>query len=529
MGASTANGAAAAEAFAPPAKRNGGAEEAEDGSTAARVFSMGYSYTYDDVILHPGHIDFGADQVQLAGFVAKRLRLRTPLVSSPMDTVTESKMAIAMAQLGGMGFVHYNMTVEEQVRNVRDVKSALPRCPGVLSGSLMRTIKASAPAGEARAALGSRGALVVVDDDEGRTVVGVLTAKDLEFVPDDEPVRAAVPAGGVHTVTRASLEAAPGALRAVRECTHGSIPVVDERDRLVGVLSREEVLMARRMPSPGEPSVDADGRLLCGAAVGTREADKARVDALVDAGIDAVILDSSQGDSKFQIEMIAHIKARHPGLQVIAGNVVTRRQAESLCLAGADGLRVGMGSGSICTTQEVCAVGRGQSTAVYHVSRRAADFGVPVIADGGVQNSGHIAKALALGAAAVMCGSLFSGTHEAPGEYFVQGGQRVKAYRGMGSLEAMAKGSEARYLGDQVKLRVAQGVAGTVRDKGSVFKMIPHLVIGVQQGFQDMGARSPRAAWEAIDAGALRMEARSGAAIKEGGVHDMHSYEKKLW
>lgn len=528
-----ANGAACFEPPPPPA----GSDEAGemDGSTARRIFSMGYSYTYDDVILHPGHIDFGADQVQLAGFISKRLRLRTPLVSSPMDTVTESKMAIAMAQLGGMGFVHYNMTVEEQVRFVRDVKTAF-LVPGVLNGSLMPTVHANASVGQAREALqnsgSAGGALVVVKDDNNVEPHGILTGKDIEFVADDVQVcDVAVPVRDAAVVSKAYLEKV-GALGVVREIKYGTIPILDDAKpigNLMGVVSREEMRLMRSMPPTGPPSVDGDGRLLCGAAIGTREADKERLDALVAAGIDAVILDSSQGDSMFQIAMIKHIKAKYPELQVIAGNVVTSRQAESLCKAGADGLRVGMGSGSICTTQEVCAVGRGQSTAVYHVSRCAAKFGVPVIADGGIQNSGHIAKALALGAGAVMCGSLFSGTHEAPGKYFMQNGQRVKAYRGMGSLEAMAKGSEARYLGDQVKLRVAQGVAGTVRDKGSVFKMIPHLVIGVQQGFQDMGVQSPKNAWVNIDGGVLRMEARSGAAIKEGGVHDMHSYEKKLW
>ncbi len=188
-----------------------------------------------------------------------------------------------------------------------------------------------------------------------------------------------------------------------------------------------------------------------------------------------------------------------------------------------------MGSGSICTTQEVCAVGRGQATAVFHTARMAKVEGVPIIADGGVQNSGHIVKALALGASAVMCGSMFAGTTEAPGDYILINGQRVKKYRGMGSLEAMQKGSETRYHSDTQAIKIAQGVSGTVKDKGSVRATVPFLAQAVKQGFQDLGARDLATAQRMLHDGTFRMEARTGAAIKEGGVHDMHSFEKKLW
>ena len=298
---------------------------------------------------------------------------------------------------------------------------------------------------------------------------------------------------------------------------------------LIGLLTRATIKDRLNRPPSGVPSLDKHGRLLCGAAIGTRDADRVRAKYLADAGVDAIILDSSQGDSIYQLEMIKYLKNELPHVDVIAGNVVTQNQARRLLEAGADGLRVGMGSGSICTTQEVCAVGRGQATAVYKVGQIAKEFNVPIIADGGIQNSGHIVKALALGASVAMCGSMFSGTTEAPGQYFYQDGVRVKKYRGMGSLDAMKKGSDSRYLSESGHLKIAQGVSGTVRDKGSVKTMIPYLVHGVKQGFQDLGADSLTKAHQILASGTMTMQARTGAAQREGGIHDMHSYTKVPW
>jgi len=279
-------------------------------------------------------------------------------------------------------------------------------------------------------------------------------------------------------------------------------------------------------------SKDKNGRLLAAAAVGTRQEDRARVSALVDAGVNALVIDSSQGDSVYQIDLIRWIKDQKFDVDIIAGNVVTKQQAQHLIEAGADALRVGMGCGSICTTQEVMAIGRPQASAVYHVATYARHHGIPVIADGGISCPGYITKALALGADTVMLGSLLAGTEETPGQFYYKDGLKLKKYRGMGSLDAISDKTDTkgqRYLSDQHHIKVAQGVCGEVSDKGSVNQFVLYLAQAVKQAFQELGTQNIPALHTILRTGLLHFDIRTAAAQVEGGVHSLVGFEKKLY
>ncbi|KAG6915089.1 hypothetical protein DXG01_013468 [Tephrocybe rancida] len=526
----------------------------KDGLSAADLMDSQVhgGLTYNDFLLLPGKIDFPASDVLTESRITRNVALKTPFMSSPMDTVTEAPMAIAMARLqllsqllGGIGVIHHNQTPESQAAMVRAVKrheNGFITEPVVLSPTnLVEEVL------DIKARLGFCGIPITETGRLGGKLVGIVTARDIQFRDSNTLLRDVMTTSLVTAPLGITLLEANDILR---DSKKGKLPIVDPQGNLISLLARSDLLKNQSYPLA---SKKADSKqLYAAAAVGTRPADRERLAQLAEAGLDIVVLDSSQGNSVFQIEMIQWIKSTYPSLEVIAGNVVTREQAASLIAAGADGLRVGMGSGSICITQEVMAVGRPQATAVYAVAEFASKFGVPVIADGGISNVGHIVKAIALGAGAVMMGGLLAGTEEAPGEYFYHEGKRVKAYRGMGSLEAMEQGSAkkaavkgkypspskdnivenaatSRYFSESSAVKVAQGVSGDVQDKGSVKAFLPYLYVGVQHSLQDIGVKSVGALQREVKDGNVRFELRTASAQVEGGVHGLNSYTKRLF
>jgi len=491
-----------------------------NGLDAKTFFEGQGGITYNDFILLPGHIDFALDAITLETNLTRNIKIKRPLVSSPMDTVTEAKMAICMALLGGIGIIHYNNTIDEQVKEVRRVKrfeNGFITDPVVLSPNhTIRDVDAL------KEAYGFSGIPITEDGTLNSKLVGIVTKRDIDFEEDRTKL--------LREVMTTQLITAPTGIslsegnKILKESKKGKLPLVNKQCRLVSLLSRTDLLKNEDFPFA---SKNKDKQLLVGAALSTREEDKERLAELAKADVDVIVIDASQGDSIFQINTIKYIKKTYPHLEVIGGNVVTAKQCKSLIDAGVDALRIGMGSGSICITQDTLSVGRAQGSAIYHTAKFSKEYAnIPVMADGGIAHIGHIVKALSLGASAVMMGGLLAGTSESPGEYFYEGGVRVKKYRGMASHEAMEKGGGKRYLAVEDRIKVAQGVTGTVVDKGSVIHLVQYLMQSLLHSLQELGCRSIQELHKGIYEGTLRFEMRSPSAQSEGTVHSLYSFKE---
>lgn len=444
---------------------------------------VGEAITFDDVLLIPGKADFLPSQTDVSTQLTRRIRLNIPLLSAPMDTVTESALAIALAQEGGLGVIHKNMSIEAQVREVIKVKRS---ANGVIRDPV--TLPPNAPVSEAQRLMREQnisGLPITEDGTSTGRVVGILTRRDLKFMPD-----ANTPVAQVMTKDRL-VTAPPGttlkqAERILNENRVEKLLLVDERGHLTGLITRRDIDKLEQFPLACR---DEHGRLRVGAAVGVHQMD--RVEALIRAEVDLIVVDTAHGHSENVLRTVREIKKRFD-IDVVAGNVATEEGARDLIEAGADAIKVGIGPGSICTTRVVTGVGVPQITAVMNACRAADRYGIPVIADGGIRHSGDITKAIAAGASAVMLGSLFAGLDESPGEMVIHMGRRYKIYRGMGSEGAMMAGSADRYqqAGQRTGKFVPEGVEGMVPYRGPLSEFVYLLVGGLRAGMGYCGTRT---------------------------------------
>lgn len=440
--------------------------------------------TFDDVLLVPAYSDVLPRTVALNTKFSRNIELQIPFVSAAMDTVTEAPMAIAIAREGGIGVIHKNMSVEEQARQVAIVKRAEN---GMIYDPV--TIKRGSTVGDALGLMKEYhiGGIPVVDDE--MHLVGIVTNRDLRFEKDlGKPVDHVMTKENLVTTSQQTDLA--GAAQILQENKIEKLPVVDKDGKLVGLITYKDITKAKDKPMACK---DAKGRLRVAAGVGVTNDTLQRMEALIQAGADAIVIDTAHGHSKYVIEKLREAKASFADVDIVVGNVATGEAARMLAEAGADAVKVGIGPGSICTTRVVAGVGVPQLSAVYDVACALRGTGVPLIADGGLRYSGDVVKALAAGGNCVMIGSLVAGTEESPGETIIFNGRKFKTYRGMGSLEAMENGSKDRYFQSSVtetKKLVPEGIAGRVPYKGSVQEVIYQLVGGLRSGMGYCGAAS---------------------------------------
>lgn len=464
--------------------------------------------TFDDVLLIPAESNCTPNMVKLSTRLAGDVMLNTPIITSAMDTVTEANMAIAIAREGGIGVIHKNMSIEKQAEEVDKVKRSEN---GVIVNPFSLT--PDKLVSEADALMGKYRISGVPVVDKAGKLVGILTNRDLRFLSNFR-----TPIGDV--MTKENLVTAPvgttleGAQKILMQHKIEKLPLVDENGILKGLITIKDIEKAVQYPNSAR---DKGGRLLCGAAIGVAHNMMERAQALIDAQVDVIVLDSAHGHNINIINAVREVKSAFPHIPVIAGNVATAAAAEALIAAGADCIKVGIGPGSICTTRVVAGIGVPQITAVYDVACAAAKHDIPVIADGGIKYSGDIVKALAAGANVVMLGSLLAGCEEAPGATEIYQGRSFKVYRGMGSLGAMACGSKDRYFQEDAKKLVPEGVEGRVPYKGAVSDTVFQLIGGIRSGMGYCGCETIAELHE--KAQFIRI---TGAGLKESHPHDIY-------
>ncbi|MEG2439903.1 MAG: IMP dehydrogenase [Acetivibrio sp.] len=468
---------------------------------------IGEGITFDDVLLVPSYSEVIPNQVDLSTYLTKSIRLNIPLMSAGMDTVTEHRMAIAIARQGGIGIIHKNMSIEQQADEVDKVKRSES---GVITDPFSLTAEHTL---EDANNLMTKYRISGVPITEGKKLVGIITNRDLKFETDfSKKIKESMTSEGLITAREGiTLEEAKKILAKTRK---EKLPIIDEQGNLKGLITIKDIEKQILYPMSAK---DETGRLLCGAGVGITANVLDRVEALVKAKVDVVVLDSAHGHSVNVMNCVKMIKEKYPNLPVIAGNVATGAATKDLIEAGADGIKVGIGPGSICTTRVVAGIGVPQITAVMDCYAVAKEYGIPVIADGGIKYSGDMTKAIAAGANVCMMGSLFAGCDESPGTFELFQGRKYKVYRGMGSLASMENGSKDRYFQADAKKLVPEGVEGRVAYKGMLEDTVFQLIGGIRSGMGYCGTKT-------IDE--LKENGRfikiSAASLKESHPHDIH-------
>ena len=468
---------------------------------------IGEGITFDDVLLVPAYSEVIPNQVELKTHLTKKIELNIPMMSAGMDTVTEHRMAIAMARQGGIGIIHKNMTIEQQAEEVDKVKRSEN---GVITDPFYLSPEHTL---EDANNLMAKFRISGVPITEGRKLVGIITNRDLKFETDfSKKIKESMTSEGLVTAKEGiTLDEAKKILAKARK---EKLPIVDDEGNLSGLITIKDIEKQIKYPNSAK---DAQGRLLCGAGVGVTANVLDRVDALVKAKVDVIVIDTAHGHSANVLRVVKMVRDAYPDLGIIAGNVATGEATKALIEAGVDAVKVGIGPGSICTTRIVAGIGVPQVTAIMECYEAAKPYGIPIIADGGIKYSGDMTKAIAAGANVCMMGSIFAGCDESPGTFELFQGRKYKVYRGMGSIAAMENGSKDRYFQQDAKKLVPEGVEGRVAYKGTVEDTVFQLIGGIRSGMGYCGAKTIE---DLKESG--RFVKISAASLKESHPHDIH-------